>query len=102
MDKIGGIVEEFLKKEGLWHAVKQQESLFLWPAAVGEKAAQKSRAVSISKGLLKVEVSDSVWLHYLSINKKKLMKKINEKSGNQYVKDIYFYLSSQTLSKDPE
>ncbi|MCQ8211894.1 DUF721 domain-containing protein [Cetobacterium somerae] len=58
-----------------------------------EKLSKKSEPLWIKEGILYVLVEDSIYLHHMSMNKNKYLKKILEILKKDYVKDIRFKVS---------
>ncbi len=90
MKQIGPLIENILKRNNLWNGYQQYLVVVHWDDIVGAELAEVTRAESISKGVLKVLVKDSVWSYHLSMLKPKLIGKLNEKAGRGIVKDIFF------------
>ena len=58
-----------------------------------EKLSKKSEPLWIKEGILYVLVEDSIYLHHMSMNKNKYLKRILEILKKDYVKDIRFKVS---------
>lgn len=58
-----------------------------------EKLSKKSEPLWIKEGILYVLVEDSIYLHHMSMNKNKYLKRIQEILKKDYVKDIRFKVS---------
>lgn len=63
-----------------------------WREIVG-KLSSESKPKTLKDGVLLVVVSDSIYLHHMSMNKNKYLKTINEILKNDYVEDIRFKIS---------
>lgn len=63
-----------------------------WRDIVG-KLSKKSEPFWIKEGILYVLVEDSIYLHHMSMNKNKYLKKVQEILKKDYVKDIRFKIS---------
>ena len=61
-----------------------------WRSAVGKKGASHTRLAAVRKSKLIVNVNDSGWLYELTLKKKKLIKKLEEKIEGKKIKDIRF------------
>lgn len=94
MKKVGPLIETILKKNNLWNGYQQYLVVVHWSDIVGAELAEVTRAESITKGVLKVLVKDSVWSYHLSMLKPKLIGKLNERVGKGIVKDIFFKIES--------
>ena len=58
-----------------------------------EKLSNKSEPLWIKEGILYVLVEDSIYLHHMSMNKNKYLKRIFEILKKDYIKDIRFKIS---------
>ncbi|MGL5089053.1 MAG: DUF721 domain-containing protein [Cetobacterium sp.] len=58
-----------------------------------EKLSEKSEPLWIKEGILYVVVEDTIYLHHMSMNKNKYLKKVQETLKVDYVKDIRFKVS---------
>jgi predicted nucleic acid-binding Zn ribbon protein len=99
MNKMGPVVERMLKKYNLWQGYQQFLVVESWGTVVGSPLADVTRSESISKGILRVAVKDSVWSYHLSMLKPQLIEKLNNHVGNKVVKDIYFTIREEELSQ---
>jgi predicted nucleic acid-binding Zn ribbon protein len=88
VQSISGVLPALLRELGLeagimgWRAVRE------WPDAVGPQVARRARAVSFQTGTLFVEVDGSAWLQELSILKRDLVRRVNQRLGASIVQDI--------------
>jgi len=97
MKQLGPVIENILRRHNLWTAYQQYLIVERWPEIVGGDLAEVTSAESISNGLLRVLVKDSVWAYHLSMMKPQLIKKLNNYAGNKVVNDIFFQIG--TLEK---
>lgn len=75
----GTPAEQRLREAAIWQ---------VWHAAVGEQIARRARPVAIRDGLLTVTVSNAPWMQQLTFLKKKIIDAINERLGEELVRDI--------------
>jgi predicted nucleic acid-binding Zn ribbon protein len=61
-----------------------------WKDAAGKKAAPHTRTVSLRKARLVVNVDGSPWLYELTLKKRELAKKTEEKLKGRNIKEIRF------------
>ncbi|HLJ49071.1 MAG TPA: DUF721 domain-containing protein [Bryobacteraceae bacterium] len=81
----------FLSKLKLGGAVGPDDlALAAWPAAVGKRLAQRTRAVSLVRGNLIVEVEDGVWQKQLFYLRGQILNKIHLVMGDATVTDVEF------------
>ena len=64
----------------------------VWNDSVGEAVANHARPAYIKKGLLRVEVTDPIWLQELIFARENIMQKLNENMGREAVSTIEFRL----------
>lgn len=87
MELIGSIIEKLLSETGVTAVTNP---LGNWKDIVGEQVSLKARPVKLKNGVLTVHVYDSVWKHYLDLNKEEIIQKINARSSGEPVKKIVF------------
>lgn len=61
-----------------------------WPAAAGKKIAEHTRAVSLVRGKLVVEVEDIVWQRQLNTLRHFLIRNLSKEMGEAVVTDLDF------------
>ena len=99
MKPVGTAVEHMLKKLNLWQGYQQFLLIEQWPEIVGIGLAEVTRADSISRGVLKVAVKDSVWAYHLNLLKPQLIEKLNQGKKKKLVHDIYFKIEERDSLK---
>ena len=67
----------------LHRAPAPERPLLAWPLACGSAVAARTRAVSFSRGVLTVEVSDAGWQRELSALAGRYLAALNRYSGHQ-------------------
>lgn len=66
-----------------------------WAFAVGEDAKKHTKPVSLKNGTMVVITEDTSWLYRLTLEKRKILSKFNEKySGRKKPVDIRFRIGS--------
>lgn len=100
MKQVGTAVEHMLKKLNLWQGYQQFLLIEQWPKIVGTGLAEVTRADSISRGVLKVAVKDSVWAYHLNLLKPQLLKKLNQGKKKKIVHDIFFKIEEMESLKE--
>ena len=90
-----GIVNSLLRKWEKGIAKKGSAVIEAWSSAAGKNAEVHTRPVSLKKGILVVAVDNSTWLYKLTLEKKRILKKFNEKyTGRIKAKDIRFRIGN--------
>jgi len=67
----------------------------IWDEAVGPGIAGHARPSWIRKGLLRVEVSDPIWLQELEFLSGDIRETLNERLGGKSIKKVEFRLRSR-------
>ena len=82
----------------------EQSAKYHWKDIVGDDVARHVSCGKFSRGTLTVHTDSSVWSHQVLMQKRTLMKKINEFAGDKIVKDIRIQTGYQAkfreLNKD--
>lgn len=86
--KIDELVEAVLKQMGLYQKFKEREVCNVWPEVVGQMIASRTKSVSISEGRLFVAFTSAVVRNEILMVKDGLIKALNDKLGEQIIKDI--------------
>ena len=98
--RFASILREVRRKEPWGRRLARNFVFRIWPRAVGEGISRAARPVSVSKGCLYVEVSDSSWLYELEFRKQDLLARINEHMEDSRVDEIRFRLSNEGIAFD--
>ena len=71
-------------------AVKSCQLLSLWEQIVDERVKKQTTPIKITNRTLFVSASTSTWAQELSFLKKEIIKKFNEKAGEEVIRDVRF------------
>ena len=83
--KVQGVLDAIIRNRG-WFGKFDERCIFnLWDSIAGEGMMQHSQPVSLSRGILRVEVSHPIYAQELSLMKDHLMKKLTTQQKNQYL-----------------
>ena len=77
--KIADAVSAALQRLGLEGRVRQHDIWRIWPSVVGPQIARHAQPYSVWQGRLIIHVTDSIWLHHLSMMRHQLVKALNER-----------------------
>jgi len=103
MNQIGSLLNKWLKNRGYYKKVQQQQVVVYWYDIVGDYLATSSQAIKVESGVLWVKVKNSTWLYHLTMLKSQIIRKIYYYTGNNTIKDIYFFLGEiETVNTDQE
>jgi predicted nucleic acid-binding Zn ribbon protein len=94
-DHVKGVLDGLLKKWEQTHVKKGGAVKEAWGYAVENSAKEHARPVSLKNGILMVVVEDTSWLYKLTLDKRNILARFNEKySGRKKPKDIRFRIAS--------
>ena len=85
-DVLKNIISGISSKGGL----TQEDVASAWESAVGQAAAKHSKTRALKSSRLIVNIDGSSWLYELTVNKKEILKKINEVLKGNKIKEITF------------
>jgi predicted nucleic acid-binding Zn ribbon protein len=88
MEKLSGIIARLMRQEGYERPSREGPVFKRWSVVVGDLLTEKSRPMAVRKGVLVVQVSDSVWMHELQMQKSVIMERICDLVGPDVVLDI--------------
>jgi hypothetical protein len=86
---LGEILHKILKKRNIPHASTDRHLLNIWRRAVGPQIAAQTHPDILKRGSLFVRVSAPVWLHQLQFMKEEILRKINELSVKEEVRNLF-------------
>ena len=87
---IENILKDVIKDLSGKGRVSAEEVGRAWEEAAGHRAARHTKPVSIKKSVLTVNVDDSGWLYELTIKKKDLLKKLEDRIRGKQLKNLRF------------
>jgi predicted nucleic acid-binding Zn ribbon protein len=90
MGKVDEVLGGLLRSLGIHEEVARQGVLDRWADVVGERIAEVTRARSVSRGILFVEVRSSAWITELNLMRHELMTRLNAGAGDGRVERIVF------------
>jgi hypothetical protein len=76
---IADAVAAALQRLGLEGRVRQHDIWRIWPSVVGPQIARHAQPYSVHQGRVIIHVTDSVWLHHLSMMRHRLVEALNER-----------------------
>lgn len=103
LTEILGLLRQIFTRHGLAEEFQEQEPLFLWEEAVGERIARLASPLRVREGILFVEVKSHVLAQELSLLKEDYIRKLNRLLGEERVRDIRFRVGGlpQTPAEKP-
>jgi predicted nucleic acid-binding Zn ribbon protein len=100
VEPIGKVLRAVIEELGVAGRLAEQRAVMEWPDVVGAKVAENSRAVRIERGQLLIEVGSSVWAQELSLMRREILRKMNDRLGGRTVKSLHFVVGGKGLD-DP-
>ncbi len=98
MKKAGSIINNYFKGRNLTGKEESLNYTGIWRRITGKNIERCTRPVAFKKGILFIEVEDSVWLYQLTLLKEKLISDFNAISGDMRVNNIIFRNTGFSLS----
>jgi len=92
VERLGTILERLLKARAPLRRRRQNPIFQRWTEVVGETLARRCRPVAVYKGVLQVEVVDSVWIQELQMQKRVLLERARRVASGSGLTDIRFVL----------
>jgi|TARA_B100001094_G_scaffold3354_1_gene3002 predicted nucleic acid-binding Zn ribbon protein len=90
MEKLNTSIQSFLENYGLKKGVKQNSAVLFWEEVVGKKISENTNPQGVEHGTLTVSVSNPAWRQELLFKKKEIIKQLNEKIGENTIKEVRF------------
>jgi predicted nucleic acid-binding Zn ribbon protein len=87
-ENLNSALRSTIREMGLEKKIKERECLSVWEEVVGAKLASVSQAEDIRNGILYVSAKDPIWGQEIFNLKGLIIRKLNEKIGEEIVKDI--------------
>lgn len=91
------VLQQFLKKRGLDKDIERHQIFVQWRALVGDKVANSVMPHRLDKrGTLWVHVSNSAWMHQVTVMKRDLLERIHHELGPKSgIKELRFVMKNQ-------
>lgn len=90
MQSLKQVLNIYLHKAGLAKGVAQNTAINAWGEVVGKKVSENTTPESANHGILTVRVSTPAWRQELQFQKEEIIEKLNNKIGENAIKDIKF------------
>ncbi len=86
--RMADAVTAALQRLGLEGRVRQHDIWRVWPSVVGPQIARHAQPHSVWQGRLIVHVTDSVWLHHLSMMRHRLVQALNGRLAPTQIREM--------------
>ncbi|MBI4529003.1 MAG: DUF721 domain-containing protein [Deltaproteobacteria bacterium] len=101
LERIGTLLEKSLKRLDPACRLAEYGVWPIWNDLVGSTIARNAQPDKIRHGTLFVRVTSPIWLQQLQYMKEVISEKLNQKLGNDVVKNIFFFIGKlETDSRD--
>lgn len=84
------VMGDYIKEMNFGKKLKEVDILDSWDDIVGKAISSRTTKIYISDGILYVNLKSSIVRNELMMIKEPLRAKINERSGEEVIKDIVF------------
>ncbi len=84
------LVLKIVTQSGIADRLKIEDVLAAWKSIVGDFVAQHSHPESVSRNVLHVRVLQPAVLHSLSLEKPRILKRLQERFGIKMIKEVRF------------
>ena len=89
--KIQEVIRQFLRDSKLNGPLKERQVIDSWEEIIGKTIARATKKIYIKNGKMIVYLSSSVVRNELYMLKDEIVKKLNEKIGEEVVKEIILH-----------
>jgi len=89
-ESISIVLKRLVKKLGIEKQLSEKTIFSVWDEVAGAQIAANAKPQNIVRGKLYVNVPSSAHIQEYSFIKKKLIEKLNEKLGKNFVREIVF------------
>lgn len=90
MDTLAAILDQYLTKLGIAAPIQRYKAFQYWNEVVGSQIGEQTEPKRLSGDVLFVQVRSAVWRNELFYLKQDILHKLNQKLGEQSIKDIVF------------
>ena len=87
---VGTELQQLLNSLGIDNRVHEQVVIQEFDRIMGDTFIKRAKAVKIERGVLFIEVTNSVWRQELFYQKQMIKQRLNEELGEMLVKEIIF------------
>lgn len=90
MNTLAAILDQYLTKLGIVAPVHRYKAFQYWQEIVGPRIGEQTEPKRMSGDILFVQVRSDVWRNELFYHKQDIIRRLNQKLGEQLIKDIVF------------
>jgi predicted nucleic acid-binding Zn ribbon protein len=89
-ERLQSVLERVIKRRGWEKRLKETNLLNSWNKLFSPPVSEIAKPLRIESGKLFLQVTEPVWKNELSFLKPEILKKLNQYSGDEVVKEILF------------
>ena len=90
LQPVGGALQQLLRQLGLERQFRTYDALARWGDIVGKQIAQVARPLRVDADTLWVAVKSHAWAQELNFQKGTILKRLNERAGEERFKELRF------------
>jgi len=87
---IGDIIVGLIKKIDEEKVVGEEKFEEIWKEIVGEKASRSTKPSSLYRKKLKILVKNPGWIHALTLDKRRILRRLQSRFGKEIIKEVSF------------
>lgn len=87
---ISEVIKEYLEDLKLTNKLKEYEAIKMWEELLGKSVASRTKEIKINNRTLYVKIGSTLVKQELLMIKDSIIKKINEKIGDEIINNIVF------------
>ena len=88
--KISEVIQDYLSSLNIDKKLKERQIIHSWEEVLGKNISDVTRNLYIKNGVLYISLNSSIVRHELLMLKTGLIKALNDKVGEEIIKDIRF------------
>lgn len=92
--RVGDVLPDVLTKLKLNEPLRAYRAVECWADVVGEHLARHTRATSVHEGVLLVEAESSVWMQEIQFHKRRILDRLEHRSGKGMIRELKCVLRS--------
>ena len=89
-ESLAEVIKQYLKELQIDRKLKEVSLTGRWEEVVGKIIASKTEKIIIRDGIMYIHVRSSVVKHELMMIREELVKALNDKAGEELIKEIVF------------
>lgn len=90
-EQVGSVIAQFLRQEGLETPYNQYKIIQAWPVVMGANISHFTENIFIKNQTLHVKITSPIVKNELMLQRRALVRKLNEHIGAQVIEDIKIY-----------